>query len=207
MVLLDEIEKAHPEVFNVLLQILEDGRLTDAKGRVVSFKNTILIMTSNVGSKYISEMGEIGFLGEDQREDNEAAKEKIREALRDRFRPEFLNRVDEIIIFNQLDKDELREIVDLEILKVKERLEEKDIELEFTSAAKDLLTEEGYNPKLGARPLKRVIQRKVLDPLALEMISGAVNSGDKVTVRSKKDELILDVKKVRKKAKAKAMAS
>ena len=198
VILLDEIEKAHPEAFNILLQIMEDGRLTDSKGRVVSFKNTILIMTSNVGSEHIGDMGEIGFLGQIERGDSQGLKRKIEDALREQFRPEFLNRVDEVIIFNELSKEELREIVELELGKVRERLVEKGIVLEFTKTAKDLLTERGYDPRLGARPLKRVIQRSILNPLALDMISGKVGPGSTIQIKTSKGELKIDQEKAKK---------
>jgi ATP-dependent Clp protease ATP-binding subunit ClpB len=182
VILLDEIEKAHPEVFNILLQILEDGILTDAKGRVVSFKNSILIMTSNVGSEYISQMGSFGFLGEKEEKEKKSLKEKVKEALKERFRPEFLNRIDEIIIFNYLGKGEIKKIVNLELRKVAKRLEQKKIKVQFTEKAKQLLTEKGFDPNLGARPLKRVIQKLILDPLSLEIVTGEVLEGERVVV-------------------------
>jgi len=204
VVLLDEIEKAHPEVFNVLLQILEDGRLTDAKGRVVSFKNTILIMTSNVGSDYISEMNELGFVGESERGKRVAAEKNIMEALRKRFRPEFLNRVDEMIIFNHLSRKQIREIVDIELAKVTERLTGRGIKIEFTMPARELLAKKGYNPEFGARPLKRVIQKLVLNPLALDMVSGEVSSGARIVVGADKEKIVLKRSKINKISKTKA---
>jgi len=182
VVLLDEIEKAHPEVFNILLQILEDGRLTDAKGRVASFQNAILIMTSNVGSEYIAQMGQIGFTAEKEKAQRESLKEKVLEALKEQFRPEFLNRIDEIIIFNYLGKPEIRKIVELELKKVKDRLEDKKIKIDFSNATKELLVERGFDPNLGARPLKRVIQKLILDPLSLKIVSGLTKEGDNVFV-------------------------
>lgn len=191
VILLDEIEKAHPEVFNILLQILEDGRLTDAKGRAASFKNAILIMTSNIGSEYITKMGTLGFIekGKDFSQ-KESLKEKVMEALKESFRPEFLNRIDEIIIFNYLSKEEIRKIVDLELVKVEERLSAKKIEIKVTDSTKELLVEKGFDPNLGARPLKRVIQRLILDPLALKIVSGEVREGERVMVDSKDDKII-----------------
>jgi len=180
VVLLDEIEKAHPEVFNILLQILENGRLTDAKGRKVSFKNTILIMTSNVGSEHIARMSSLGFLGKKETAEQRSLKEKVMEALREDFRPEFLNRIDEIIIFHYLGKSEIKKIVTLELNKVIQRLESKNIKLKVTEKAKALLAELGFDPNLGARPLKRVIQRQVLNPLALKIVAGSVKEGDRV---------------------------
>ncbi|MCD6402602.1 AAA family ATPase [bacterium] len=182
VVLLDEIEKAHPEVFNILLQILEDGRLTDAKGRVASFKNCILIMTSNVGSEYISKMGTLGFMGEKEEREKVNLKEKVMEALKEKFRPEFLNRIDEVIIFNYLGKKEIKKIVELELKKVADRLEQKKIKVRFTPKAKELLAEKGFDSNLGARPLKRVIQRLVLDPLALKIVAGEIESGERILV-------------------------
>ena len=201
VILLDEIEKAHPEVFNILLQILEDGRLTDSKGRTVSFKNTILIMTSNVGSEYIAEMGNLGFL--DNQEHGhltpQALKEKVMDALKKAFRPEFLNRIDEIVIFNYLRQEEIRKIVDLELKKVEERLRSQDISIKVFEKAKQLLAEKGFDQNLGARPLKRVIQRLVLDSLALKIISGEIKSGDDIVVDFEDDRLVLRNPKVDKK--------
>lgn len=210
VVLLDEVEKAHPEVFNILLQILEDGRLTDAKGRVASFKNAILIMTSNVGSDIIAKEAKLGFAtGEEKISQKEDLKEKVMEALKENFRPEFLNRIDEIIIFNYLGKEEIKNIVNLELKKVEERLKQKEIGVEFTNSAKELLAERGFDPNLGARPLKRVIQRLVLDPLSLKIVSGEIKNGERVTVDLEKDKIIfrtakdlIKISKQRKLAKA-----
>ena len=192
VVLLDEIEKANPEVFNMLLQILEDGRLTDAKGRVASFKNAIIIMTSNVGSQHIAEMNPLGFLGdEDSDERRTSAKEKVMAALKEEFRPEFLNRVDEILIFNYLSKDEIKRIVELEIAKVAERLSSKHISFEITEKAKELLAEQGFDPNLGARPLKRVIQRLVLNPLSVKIVSGDLRPGERVVIDEADGEIVI----------------
>jgi len=192
VVLLDEIEKAHPEVFNILLQIMEDGRLTDAKGRVASFKNVILIMTSNVGSEFIAKMGPIGFITE-EKERRVSLKDKVKEALKERFRPEFLNRVDEVIIFNYLGKVEIRKIVDLELAKVTGRLNRKGIKIKFDKSAKELLAKKGFDPNLGARPLKRVIQKLVLDPLSLEIVTGEVREGERVRVLARQDKIVFEV--------------
>ncbi len=173
VVLFDEIEKAHPDVFNVLLQILEDGRLTDSQGRTVDLKNTLIIMTSNIGSQYITD------LGQDQEEE---IRRRVNEALRAHFRPEFLNRVDETVIFQQLTRAQLQRIVDLQLQRVHKRLEERHITLEVTPEAMEFLGNEGFDPVYGARPLKRVIQRRVLDRLALEIIDGTVRDGDTVVV-------------------------
>jgi len=191
VILLDEIEKAHPEVFNILLQILEDGRLTDAKGRTASFKNAILIMTSNIGSDLIIKMGKLGFeTGAEEISRKENLKEKVLESLKENFRPEFLNRIDEIIIFNYLGKPEIKKIVDLELTKVFSRLSEKKIQLNFSEKAKEFLAEAGFDPNLGARPLKRMIQRKVLDPLSFKIISGEIKEGEKVLVDAEDGNII-----------------
>jgi ATP-dependent Clp protease ATP-binding subunit ClpB len=181
VILLDEIEKANPDVFNILLQILEDGRLTDAKGRVASFKNAILIMTSNVGSEYIAQMNSLGFFGSENKQ-TESLKDKVMDALKENFRPEFLNRIDEIIIFNYLGKDEIKKIVDIQLDNVAARLKAKGIKIKVLDKAKAVLAEKGFDPNLGARPLKRVIQREVLDPLAVKIVSGIVRKGEEVVV-------------------------
>ncbi len=173
VVLFDEIEKAHPDVFNVLLQILEDGRLTDGKGRTVDFRNTVLVMTSNVGSAAVFELSN---------KDPERARKEAMEALRASFRPEFINRIDEIVIFNPLGKEQLAKIVGLLLKSVEKLLAERQITLELTPAAQDLLLREGYDPAYGARPLRRTIQRLIQDPLALQILQGAVLPGDHVRV-------------------------
>ena len=173
VVLFDEIEKAHPDVFNVLLQILEDGRLTDGKGRTVDFRNTVLVMTSNVGSTAIFELSS---------KDPEKARKEAMEALRASFRPEFINRIDEIVIFNPLGKEQLERIVVLLLKSVEHLLEERKITLELTSAANALLLSEGYDPAYGARPLRRTIQRLIQDPLAMQILEGAVLPGDHIRV-------------------------
>jgi ATP-dependent Clp protease ATP-binding subunit ClpB len=171
VVLFDEVEKAHPDVFNALLQILDDGRLTDGQGRTVDFKNTVLIMTSNIGSQYIVE------LGESQRAEMEA---RVMEALRGHFKPEFLNRIDDVILFHQLGREHLDRIVDIQLVRLRKLLAERHIELELTPEAKHLLAEKGYDPHYGARPLKRVIQRMVQDPLAMKILEGQFPEGSKV---------------------------
>jgi ATP-dependent Clp protease ATP-binding subunit ClpA len=191
VILLDEIEKAHPDVFNILLQILEDGRLTDAKGRTASFKNSILIMTSNVGSEYIAKMGSLGFLGDSKAEEKADLKGKVMDSLKENFKPEFLNRIDEIVIFNYLDKEEIKKIVELELQKVVDRLANKGIKIEATQAAKDILAEQGFDPNLGARPLKRVIQKLVLDPLALKIVTGEAKEKDRIVIDAEKGKVIL----------------
>ena len=173
VILFDEIEKAHPDVFNVLLQILEDGRLTDGKGRTVDFRNTVLVMTSNVGSAAISELAG---------KDPERARKEAMEALRAAFRPEFLNRIDEIVIFNPLGKEQLAKIVSLLMKSVEKLLAERQITLELKPAAQELLLREGYDPAYGARPLRRTIQRLIQDPLALQILEGKVLPGDHIIV-------------------------
>jgi ATP-dependent Clp protease ATP-binding subunit ClpB len=194
LILFDEIEKAHPEVFNILLQILDDGRLTDSKGTTVNFKNTIIIMTSNIGSYLFRKMGSIGF-SDESKEPMEDYKDKIQKALRDFFKPEFLNRIDEIIIFKPLSKDDLRKIVELQLNKVKQKLEERGIEIEFSDEIKDLLVEKGFDEVYGARPLQRAIQKYILNPLAEKIISKKVNSGQKVLLGIKKGELEMTLRK------------
>ncbi len=193
VILLDEIEKAHPEVFNILLQILEDGRLTDAKGRTASFKNCILIMTSNLGSEYISRMGSLGFFGQKEKREKKSLKEKVMEALKERLSPEFLNRIDEIIIFNYLGRPEIKKIVELELNKVASRLKIKDIHLDFTEKAKSLLARKGFNPNFGARPLKRVIQKLVLNPLSLKIVIGEIGEGSRLMVDAEGEKIVFSV--------------
>jgi ATP-dependent Clp protease ATP-binding subunit ClpB len=173
VVLFDEIEKAHPDVFNTLLQILDDGRLTDGQGRTVDFKNTVLIMTSNIGSQYIVE------LGESEREEMER---RVNEALRAHFKPEFLNRVDEVIVFRQLGREHIGRIVDIQLERVRKLVAERRLTLDFTAEAKQLLADKGYDPHFGARPLKRVIQRMVQDPLAVKILEGDFPEGAKVAI-------------------------
>jgi ATP-dependent Clp protease ATP-binding subunit ClpB len=181
VVLLDEIEKAHPDVFNTLLQVLDDGRLTDGQGRTVDFKNTVIIMTSNIGSQFIAEAG--GNL-------TEQVKNAVLETLRGVFRPEFLNRVDEIVVFHSLTREHLARIVDIQLATVARRLEARHIRLDFTPAARELLISEGFDPVYGARPLKRTIQRLVLDPLALGVLQGEFHDGDTIAVFAKDGKLV-----------------
>ena len=196
VILLDEVEKAHPEVFNILLQIFEDGRLTDSKGRMVSFKNTIIIMTSNVGSDYINKMSSIGFNTKEEMSERESMKDKIADSLKDQFRPEFLNRIDEIVVFNYLKKEEVKRIVDLELLKVEKRLRAKEIKIVISEKAKELLVKDGFDPNLGARPLKRVIQRLILDPLSIKIVTNEIKEGSRVLIDAKEGKIIFDTPKV-----------
>ncbi|HBU06471.1 MAG TPA: ATP-dependent chaperone ClpB [Candidatus Magasanikbacteria bacterium] len=195
VILFDEIEKAHPDVFNMMLQILEDGHLTDSKGRKVNFKNTVIIMTSNIGSEMIMQMGKGGEFGfadgktNSGKKQEEKIREKVMEALREHFKPEFLNRVDDIITFHPLNEEEIREIVDLQLAKIATRLLGKKIELEVSKKAKDWLAKKGYDPNLGARPLKRVLQTELLDKLAMQIVEGKINDGDKVKIEVNKDKI------------------
>jgi ATP-dependent Clp protease ATP-binding subunit ClpB len=178
VVLFDEIEKAHPDVFNVLLQILDDGRLTDSQGRTVDFRNTVLIMTSNLGSPYILEHGT---------ENWEQVETKVLELLRQSFRPEFLNRVDDVIIFRPLGREEIQHIVDLQIARFAKLVEDRKLKLKVSPAARGLIVAEGYDPVYGARPLKRAIQRLLQNPLALAVLEGAYGEGDTVGVDRAKE--------------------
>jgi len=189
VVLLDEIEKAHPEVFNVLLQVLDDGRLTDNQGRTVSFRNTILIMTSNLAAELIAERSQ-ALVGESQDMQYAEMKSNVLEVLRRSFRPEFLNRVDEIIVFRVLAKEHIRDIVDLQFAELAQRLTEQGITAELTAAAKDRIAEMGFDPTYGARPLRRVIQKHVTHPLAKEMLKGTFLRGDNVSIDVKPDGII-----------------
>jgi ATP-dependent Clp protease ATP-binding subunit ClpA len=191
VILLDEVEKAHSEVFNILLQVLEDGRLTDSKGRVVSFKNTILIMTSNIGSDIIAKEAPLGFVDDGKVSQREGLKDKVQDALKEKFRPEFINRIDEVVIFDYLGAEEIKQIVDLELKKVQKRLEKKDIKISVSEKAKQLLAEKGFDPSLGARPLKRIIQKLILDPMAFKIVIGEIKDGDKIQVEAEKKEIAL----------------
>ncbi|MSU44792.1 AAA family ATPase [Candidatus Nomurabacteria bacterium] len=197
VILFDEIEKAHPEVFNMLLSVIDEGRLTDGKGRVVNFKNTIIILTSNIGSQFVEKMESIGFSNNSKNVDYSNMKEKVLEALKDNFRPEFLNRLDEVIVFDILSEPAIAEIVDLRIKVVKDRLLGKGINFEITKEALSHLAKEGYNPHYGARPLNRLIQNKILNPVASYIISNGVKKGDIVVVSVKNNELLIETKKSR----------
>ncbi|MFZ3011729.1 MAG: AAA family ATPase [Minisyncoccia bacterium] len=195
VILFDEIEKAHPEIFNVLLQVIDEGRLTDGKGRIVNFKNTIIILTSNIGSQFVEKMESIGFSNNGKLQDYTNMKEKVMEALKDNFRPEFLNRLDEIIVFDILSEEALKEIVNLRIKTVRERLLGKGIDLEISDEALSYLAKTGYDPHFGARPLNRLIQNKILNPVASHIISNNFKNGDAVYVSVKEGELVIETKK------------
>jgi ATP-dependent Clp protease ATP-binding subunit ClpC len=183
VILFDEIEKAHPEVWNALLQILEDGRLTDGQGHTVDFRNTVVIMTSNIGTKFATYGGTLGFLkSEEVSEDEREAKREIEKGLKKTFRPEFLNRIDEVIIFHILTEEDVRQIVDLQMKEISPRLADKGIIIELTEAARDWLAKEGYDPQFGARPLRRTLQRRVESPLSIRLLHGEFKEGDTVVV-------------------------
>ncbi|MCM3710502.1 ATP-dependent protease ATP-binding subunit ClpC [Sporosarcina luteola] len=196
VVLLDEIEKAHPDVFNILLQVLEDGRLTDSKGRTVDFRNTVVIMTSNVGAETLKSNRYVGFNLQDGERDYEGMKSTMLEALKKAFRPEFLNRVDEMIVFHSLEKEHLREIVTLMSNALTKRLAEQDITLELTDEAKHKISEVGYDPDYGARPLRRALQKHVEDRLSEELLSGTVLTGGKVIVDVEDGEFVVKTDRV-----------
>ena len=191
VVLLDEIEKAHPDVFNTLLQILEDGRLTDAQGKTVDFKNTVIIMTSNLGTRDIRKPA-MGFASASEQMTYDKMKEKVNEELKRSFRPEFLNRIDEVIVFHELSRGEVHSIVDLMIKRVEAQLRSQDVEIELTEAAKDVLSSRGYDPALGARPLRRAIQRLVEDPLSEKILWKEYEAGDTIIVDAAVDEVTGD---------------
>jgi ATP-dependent Clp protease ATP-binding subunit ClpB len=191
------MEKAHPEVLNVLLQLLDDGRLTDGKGRTVDFKNTVVIMTSNLGSHYIAEAATRSVIvgaGDTAvgAPIDEGTRRQVMEALREHFRPEFLNRIDEIIFFHPLSREHLKAIIDIQIRSLVRRLEERKVHVQLSDEAKSLLVREGYDPIYGARPLKRTIQRRILDPLALRVLEGDFREGDTVVVDARGDELVFE---------------
>jgi ATP-dependent Clp protease ATP-binding subunit ClpB len=188
VVLFDEIEKAHPDVFNVLLQILDDGRLTDGQGRTVDFRSTVLIMTSNLGGQLIQEMSDRPF---------DEVRDAVMAVLRDHFRPEFLNRVDDIIVFKPLSLEQLGAIVDIQLQRLQKRLDERKMTLVVTDAARKLLIERGWDPVYGARPLKRAIQRLVQDPMAMMLLEGKFSEGDTVEVDVKGGELVFTKAKAR----------
>jgi ATP-dependent Clp protease ATP-binding subunit ClpB len=181
VLLFDEVEKAHPDVWNVLLQVLDDGRLTDGQGRTVDFKNVVIILTSNVGSHHIMAL-----------DDEESMRKAVMEDLRDAFRPEFLNRLDETIIFHRLDRAQLRSIVDVQLSHFEKRLADRDLRLEITDAAKDFLANVGYDPTYGARPLKRAIQRYLENGLAEDILAGRFTAGDKIRVEAGDGKLVFE---------------
>jgi len=189
VVLFDEVEKAHPDVFNALLQILEDGRLTDSQGRTVDFKNTVLIMTSNLGTADLRK-AQVGFSRSSQAVTYERMKSKVQDALKQHFRPEFLNRIDEVIVFHELVMDEVVQIVDLMIRRIREQLEGQGIGLELTRDAKDFVAKRGYEPTLGARPLRRAIQQLIEDPLSEKILWKEFRVGETIIVDVEGEEVV-----------------
>jgi ATP-dependent Clp protease ATP-binding subunit ClpB len=187
VLLLDEIEKAHQDVFNILLQLLDDGRLTDGQGRTVDFRNCVVIMTSNIGSHIIAEMPPAADVAEHER-----VRAQVLAELRQHFRPEFLNRVDDIIVFSRLDREQLRRIVEIQLTQLRARLAQRSIDIEVGGEALDLLAAEGYDPTYGARPLRRVIQRRLQDPLAMAILEGRLREGDTARVTVRNGELAID---------------
>jgi ATP-dependent Clp protease ATP-binding subunit ClpC len=182
VILFDEIEKAHPEVWNALLQILDDGRLTDGQGRTVDFRNSVLIMTSNLGTEFVRRSGSLGFLQNRNDDEERQEHEKIEKALKGTFRPEFLNRIDEIITFSPLSLDQMSEIVDLQMKEIQERMLERGLNVELTPAARLWLAKEGYDSNFGARPLRRALQKHVESPLSVSLLGGDYAQGDKIIV-------------------------
>jgi ATP-dependent Clp protease ATP-binding subunit ClpB len=182
VILFDEIEKAHPDVFNVLLQVLDDGRLTDGQGRTVDFRNTLIIMTSNLGAEFLANLGE--------NEDVDAVRDAVMEVVRAHFRPEFLNRLDDIILFHRLKRSDMSEIVDIQLARLQKLLDERKIALDLDGEAREWLARKGYDPVYGARPLKRVIQREVQDPLADKILAGEIPDGARVRITGGADKLL-----------------
>ncbi len=196
VILFDELEKAHPEALNILLQILDNGRLTDGKGKTVNFRNSVIVMTSNVGSSYLREMSRIGFgtgAHKGMEREEEGLRDRIKAALKDRFKPEFLNRVDETIIFNPLRRDVIEKIVDIQLAEVVKKLKEKEIDVVIKPSVREHIVEKGYDPDYGARPIRRLIQRTILDALADKMIKGDIKTGGKVTLNFKESALQISV--------------
>ena len=197
VILLDEIEKAHPDVFNILLQIFDDGHLTDAKGRKVDFRNTIILLTSNVGSERLKKGATMGFTAPNDEQDYERMKENLTEEAKKVFRPEFLNRFDDIVVFRSLGKEELTQILDLELAKVEKRLAQRDLHFELDESARDLLRDHGYDPAYGARPMRRAVEKHLEDPMAEEIIRGNLREGETVAIFAKDDKLVFTQKKAK----------
>jgi ATP-dependent Clp protease ATP-binding subunit ClpC len=192
VLLLDEIEKAHPDVYNMLLQIMEEGNLTDSFGRRVDFRNTVLIMTSNIGADIIKNQSGLGFRRKSADATYEQTKEILMKEIERHFRPEFLNRVDDIIMFRQLTREDLKAIVDIELAKVRERLASQGLQLVLNDDAKDFVIEKGYNPDFGARPLKRAIENFIEDPISEELLRGSYKGQNRITVSVKEDHLYFE---------------
>jgi len=197
VILLDEIEKAHPDVFNILLQIFEDGHLTDSQGRRVDFKNTVIIMTSNLGAREIHKNNPLGFRKIDEEDlSYEEIKNKVMSELKKAFRPEFLNRLDEVIVFHKLTKQEVYQIIDLMMKRIVQQLEIQGITIELKDSAKEFLLSKGYDATMGARPMRRAIQNFIEDPLSEKLISGEIKAGNIVEISAQDDQLFFEIKKI-----------
>jgi ATP-dependent Clp protease ATP-binding subunit ClpC len=194
VILFDEVEKAHPDVWNMLLQILEEGKLTDNIGRVVNFRNTVILMTSNVGSETIKRGTTLGFSPITDENSYEKMRDRIMEDAKKTFRPEFLNRLDDVIVFRALTKPDLIQILGLEVGKVVERLKHKNLQLQLDDPARDFLVERGYDPQYGARPMRRAVERFLEDPLAEEILRGHLHEGEPILVTTGKDKLVFNQK-------------
>ena len=196
VILLDEVEKAHPDIFNMMLQILDDGFLTDSLGRKINFQNTIIIMTSNIGARQVKDFGRgLGFETASQKsQSKEIEKGVIQKELKKTFSPEFLNRIDDIVVFNNLEKTDIRKIVDIELVHLVKRVKQLGYEIEISESAKDFLSEKGYDSKYGARPLNRAIQKHLEDLLAENVVNNSIKEGDKITIDKNKDDESLNLK-------------
>jgi ATP-dependent Clp protease ATP-binding subunit ClpC len=207
VVLFDEVEKAHPDVMNMLLQILEEGKLTDSFGRLVDFRNTIILLTSNVGAERLKKGATMGFTAPDDEQDYERMKENLTEEAKKVFRPEFLNRFDDIVVFRSLGKEELTQILELELAKVEQRLAQRDLHFELDESARDLLRDKGYDPAYGARPMRRAVEKHLEDPMAEEIIRGNLREGETVAISAKDDKLVFIQKKTKAKGKGTKVSS
>jgi ATP-dependent Clp protease ATP-binding subunit ClpC len=197
VILFDEIEKAHPDVMNMLLQILEEGKLTDSFGRHVDFRNTIILLTSNVGAERLKKGATMGFTAPDDEQDYERMKENLTEEAKKFFRPEFLNRFDDIVVFRSLGKEELTQILELELEKVEKRLTQRNLHFELDESARELLRNQGYDPSYGARPMRRAVEKHLEDPMAEEIIRGNLREGVTVSISAKDDKLVFTQKKTK----------
>ena len=200
VILFDEIEKAHPDVMNMLLQILDDGRLTDSQGRTVNFKNTVIIMTSNVGARLLADKKALGFNVDDKDKDKanikdyEDTKKEVLAELKKQFKPEFLNRIDETIVFHKLNSDDISKIIDIMLKKVEKRMKDQNIEIEIDEKAKELIAKSGVDDNYGARPLRRAIQNMIEDRIAEEILDGNIVAGKKATITAKDDKIVVQSK-------------
>jgi ATP-dependent Clp protease ATP-binding subunit ClpC len=207
VVLFDEVEKAHPDVMNMLLQILEEGKLTDSFGRLVDFRNTIILLTSNVGAERLKKGATMGFTAPDDEQDYERMKENLTEEAKKVFRPEFLNRFDDIVVFRSLGKEELTQILELELAKVEQRLAQRDLHFELDESARDQLRDKGYDPAYGARPMRRAVEKHLEDPMAEEIIRGNLREGETVVISAKDGKLVFTQKKAKAKGEGTKVSS